>query len=138
MLRKSVLDAETWAIIRALQITKQDTRDIRLYTDSRNARDWIVQPKKDGPTAYMWDLLCEVTEGRKGRITISWIKGHAGNKGNERADALARKGGEVRDPWEGKSHAASAHEISEARNEEWKKWFGEKEHFYKRRPRRKL
>ena len=138
MTEKSVLDAETWAIIRALQLTKQDTRDVRIYTDSRNARDWIVEPRKEGPTAYMWDLLCEATEERKNRVTVSWIKGHAGNKGNEKADALARKGGEIRDPWKGKSHAASAHEISEARNAEWMKWFREREHFYKRKPRRKL
>ena len=138
MMEKSVLDTGTWAIMRALQITKQDTRDVRIYTDSRNARDWIVELRKEGPMAYMWDLLCEATEGGKNGVKVSWIKGHTGNKGNERADALARKGGEIRNPWKGKSHAASAHEISEARNAEWIKWFREKEHFYKRKPRRKL
>ena len=134
---KGILDAETWAIIRALQITKQGEGRARIFTDSRNARDRVLGPRKEGPTAYMWEELCEATIQRKQAAEVSWVKGHAGNKGNERADALARKGGDIRDPWEWKSHAASTHEISTARNVAWKKWFEEKQH-YKRKPRRKL
>ena len=135
---KGVMDAETWAIIRALHIANGKAKKIRIFTDSRNAKDWVLNPRKEGHLAYMWEILCEATKEKGSEIEISWVKGHAGNKGNERADALARKGGEKNDPWEGKSHAASAHEISEERNREWKKWFNEKEHYYKRQPRRKL
>ena len=39
MEKKNVLDTETWAIIRALQMTKEDDRKVRIFTDSRNARD---------------------------------------------------------------------------------------------------
>ena len=137
MEEKNVLDAETWAIIRALQETKEDSRKVRIFTDSRSAREWILEPRKEGATAYMWDELSNATRAGK-EVEVSWIKGHRGNKGNERADALAKGGGTICDPWKGKSHAARAHEISEKRNEAWKKWFLEKEHFYKRRPRRKL
>ena len=88
--------------------------------------------------AYMWEELCEATKDKGSEIDVSRVKGPAGNKGNKRADALARKGGAKNDPWEGKRHAASAHEISEERNREWKRWFNEKKHYYKRQPRRKL
>ena len=135
---KDIMDAETWAIIRALHIANRTAKKIRIFTDSRNAKEWILNPRKKGHMAYMWDSLCEATREKGSEIKISWVKGHTGNKGNERADALARKGGKKDDPWEGKSHAASAHEISERRSREWKKWFNEKKHYYKRQPRRKL
>ena len=135
---KDIMDAETWAIIRALYIANGTARKIRIFTDSRNAKEWILNPRKEGHLAYMWDKLCEATREKGSEIEISLLKGHAGNKGNERADALARKGGPRNNPWEGKSHAASAHDISKKRNRDWKKWFNEKEHYYKRQPRRKL
>ena len=125
MEEKDVLDAETWAIIRALHIANGSARKLRIFTDSRNARDWILEPKEEGHLAYMWEELCAATEGKGSEIEVSWVKGHARNKGNERADALARKGGNQNDPWKGKSHAASAHEISEERIREWSKWFNE-------------
>ena len=137
MENKNILDAEVWAIIQAMKATKQEHRKVRIFTDSISARDWIVEPKKEGALAYMWEEMCEATKPER-EIEVAWVKGHRGNKGNERADALARKGGPTVDPWEGKSHAARSHEISEERNEAWKKWFNEKEHFYKRKPRRKL
>ena len=123
---------------KALHIANGTTRKIRIFTDSRNAKDWILHPKKEGHMANMWEELCKATKNKGSQIEVSWVKGHAGNKGNERVDALARKGGKRNDQWEGKSLAASAHEISEERNRSWKKWFNEKEHYYKRQPRRKL
>jgi len=36
----------------------------------------------------LWQALLAAAEGH--RIEWRWIKGHAGNPGNERADALAR------------------------------------------------
>ena len=71
-------------------------------------------------------------------MSLSLRHYNAENKGNERVDTLARKGEKKNNPWEGKSHLTSTHEISEERNREWKKWFNEKEHYYKRQPRRKL
>ena len=135
---KDVMDTETWAIIRSLHIANGKAKKIRIFTDSRNVKDWVLNVKKEGHKAYMWEELCEARKNKGTEIEISWVKGLAGNKGNERADALARKGGAKIDPWEGKSYAASAHEISEGRNREWKEWFNEKEYYYKRQPRRKL
>ena len=137
MENKNILDAEVWAIIQAMKATEKEHRRIRIFTDSVSARDWVTEPKKEGALAYMWEEMCNATSPRR-EIEVAWVKGHRGNKGNERADALARKGGPKFDPWEGKSHAARTHEISEERNRAWRKWFDEKEHFYKRKPKRKL
>ena len=137
MKEKNILDAEVWAIIQAMQATKNEHRKIKIFMDSISARDWIVEPKKEGTLAYMWEEMCEAMRPRR-EMEITWIKGHRGNKGNERADALAKKGGPMNDPWIGKSHTMRAHKISETRNKEWKEWFDEKDHFYQRRPRRKL
>ena len=94
---KDIMDAETWAIIRALHIANGTAKKIRIFTDLRNAKDWIQNPRKEGHMAYKWESLCEATREKGSEIDISWVKGHAGNKGNERADALARKGGEKND-----------------------------------------
>ena len=77
--------------MRALHIANGTTKKIRIFTDSKNAKDWILNPRKEGHMAYMWESLCEATKEKGTEIEISWVKGHAGNKGNERADALARK-----------------------------------------------
>ena len=95
---KGVMDAETWAIIRSIHITNGTAKKIRIFTNSRNAKDWILGAKKEGHMAYMREELCEATKNKGTEIEILWVKGHGGNKGNERADALARKGGEKIDP----------------------------------------
>ena len=86
----------------------------------------------------MCGSLFTASKGSVSRFEVSWVNGHTGNKGNKRADVLARTRGKKNDSWEGKSHVAGAHEISPDRNRKWKEWFREKTHFYKRQPRRKL
>ena len=135
---KDIINAETWAIIKSLHIANGTAKKIGIFMDSRNAKDWVLNPRKEKHMAYMWEELCAATGNKGSEIEILWVKGHAGNRGNERVDAQARKGGEKNKSWEGKSHAASAHAISEERNRGWKKWFNEKEHYYKRQLRRKL
>ena len=73
----------TWAIIQAMKATKKERRKVRIFTDSISARDWIVEPKKEGALAYMWEEMCEATKpGRE--IEVAWVKGHKGNKVLER------------------------------------------------------
>lgn len=89
---------ELTAAIEALKTLKQPCR-IELYTDSdylkRGITEWISKWKqqnwmrKDGeiPNSDLWqelDALCKQHE-----INWQWVKGHAGNKYNERADELA-------------------------------------------------
>jgi ribonuclease HI len=74
-----------------------------LYTDSQYVRQgitqWIHKWKRNGwrtaakkpvKNADLWKALDE--QLRRHDVKWHWIRGHAGNAGNERADELARKG----------------------------------------------
>jgi ribonuclease HI len=93
---------ELTAVIRALEALKRPTT-ARVLTDSqyvqRGISEWIINWKKNGwrtsdkkpvKNADLWQELDGLA--RQHRITWSWVKGHAGNPGNERADALANRG----------------------------------------------
>lgn len=51
------------------------------------ARGWRTADKKPVANSDLWQELAALAEGRD--ITWVWVKGHAGNPDNERADALA-------------------------------------------------
>ena len=93
---------ELTAALRGLEALKRPTH-VRLHTDSRYVLDgiekWIVGWKRNGwKTASkapvknedLWRALDAATAGH--RIEWIWVKGHAGDPGNERADALANAG----------------------------------------------
>ena len=76
---------------------------IDLYTDSQYVRkgitEWMTNWKKNGwktaarkpvKNADLWRMLDE--EVGRHDVRWHWVKGHAGNPGNERADGLANKG----------------------------------------------
>jgi ribonuclease HI len=89
---------ELTAAIRALEALKRPCR-VRLFTDSQYLRKGITQwlpgwiargwRRKDGELQNedLWRRLAEVIQVHD--IRWDWIKGHAGNKYNERADQLA-------------------------------------------------
>ena len=94
---------EMLAAIKALEALRKPGRTVILITDSNYLRDgitkWIHGWKKRGwKTASkqpvknedLWRRLDDLA----GQHTIEWrwVKGHAGDPGNERADALARQG----------------------------------------------
>ena len=92
---------ELTAAINALSYF-QDTKEIKLITDSKYVKDgiesWIINWKKNGwKTATkkpvknkgLWIELDEMIS--KHKITWEWVKGHAGNTYNEKADYLARR-----------------------------------------------
>lgn len=77
--------------------------EVELYTDSQYVRkgitEWMTGWKKNGwKTAArkpvknedLWRQLDE--EVGRHRVSWHWVKGHAGNPGNELADELANKG----------------------------------------------
>ena len=79
-----------------------DKSDLKIYTDSKYLKDgiesWITKWKKNGwktankKTVKNKDLWTELDAAiRKHNITWHWIKGHANNEFNEKADNLARK-----------------------------------------------
>lgn len=93
---------ELTAVIRALEALKQAC-DVKIYTDSVyvqkgmtewisgwKARNWRTADKKPVKNDDLWKLLDGVANQHK--IEWIWVKGHAGNVGNERADALANEG----------------------------------------------
>jgi ribonuclease HI len=93
---------ELMAAIRALEsLTKPAT--VRLHTDSSYLRNgitawlpkwkrngWRTSGKKPVKNADLWQRL-EAAAARH-QVVWLWVKGHAGDPGNERADALANQG----------------------------------------------
>ena len=103
---------ELTAAIEALAALKRPAR-VRLHTDSMYLRDgitaWIPRWKKNGwrtadrkpvKNADLWTRLDR--EMSRHRVEWLWVRGHAGDSGNERADRLARKAiASLRRPKEG-------------------------------------
>ncbi|WP_018180113.1 ribonuclease HI [Jongsikchunia kroppenstedtii] len=93
---------ELTAAIEALKILKRPV-PVRIYTDSSYVRNgvtkWVAGWKANGwrtaakapvKNQDLWEQLDELAGQHD--IDWQWVKGHAGNEGNERADALAGKG----------------------------------------------
>jgi ribonuclease HI len=93
---------ELTAAIQALEALQRPST-VRLYTDSKYLLDgitkwisgwqrngWVTSAKQPVKNADLWRRLIEAMDDHE--INWLWIKGHAGDAGNERADALARQG----------------------------------------------
>ena len=96
---------EMQAALEALKHLKDEGEIIELYTDSNYLRqgitEWIHKWKKNNwktaakkPVANR-DLWIEISDlNEKMTVEWNWVKGHAGDPGNERADELANIGAE--------------------------------------------
>ncbi len=93
---------ELTAVIRALQALKRAC-NVKVYTDSvyvqKGMTEWIDAWKKRGwrtadkkpvKNDDLWQELDAIA--KQHTIEWLWVKGHAGDAGNERADALANQG----------------------------------------------
>ena len=93
---------ELMAAIQALAALKQRCK-VDLHTDSQYVRQgitgWIHNWKKNGwktankkpvKNADLWQALDSAIADHE--VHWHWVKGHAGDPGNERADALANRG----------------------------------------------
>ena len=93
---------ELMATIKGLESLKRGMQ-VDVFTDSTYVRDgitkWIYKWKKNGwrtsakksvKNKDLWKRLEEVL--RLHEVEWHWVKGHAGNPENERADELARRG----------------------------------------------
>ncbi|MBK6597926.1 MAG: ribonuclease HI [Proteobacteria bacterium] len=93
---------ELTAVIRALEALTR-TADARVFSDSQyvrlgitqwlaqwKARGWRTAARKPVKNQDLWEQLEAATQAH--RIEWHWVKGHSGNVGNERADALANRG----------------------------------------------
>ncbi|GAB3223629.1 ribonuclease HI [Glycomyces halotolerans] len=93
---------ELMAAIQALETLKRPMR-VHIYTDSSYVRNgitaWMTNWKRNGwlnsqkqpvKNADLWRRLDEAAE--RHHVDWHWVRGHAGDPGNERADTLAVKG----------------------------------------------
>jgi ribonuclease HI len=93
---------EMMAAIMALESLKRPMA-VDLYTDSTyvrsgitewlpgwKRRNWRTAAKKPVKNVDLWQRLDSAAAAHQ--IAWHWVKGHAGNPGNERADELAREG----------------------------------------------
>ncbi|MBF5038728.1 ribonuclease HI [Methylophilus glucosoxydans] len=93
---------ELTAVIQGLQALKKPSH-VRVYTDSSyvqkgmtewlagwKLKQWRTADKKPVKNADLWQQLDVIAQPHQ--IEWIWVKGHAGNEGNERADALANQG----------------------------------------------
>lgn len=93
---------ELTAVIEALNSLKRRC-SVALYTDSeyvRNgittwihgwkSRGWKTADKKPVKNMELWQRLDELAG--KHEVRWHWVRGHAGDPGNERADLLANRG----------------------------------------------
>jgi ribonuclease HI len=102
---------ELTAAIEALNALKRPC-DVELHTDSSYVKDglttwihgwkkngWRTSAKKPVKNAALWQALDLAVQRHD--IKWHWVKGHAGDEMNERADALANEGME---PFKPKRH----------------------------------
>ena len=93
---------ELRGVIEALRLLTREC-EVVVYTDSsyvqKGISDWIHGWKRNGwrtsdkkpvKNDDLWRELDELVA--KHQIEFRWVKGHAGNEGNERADVLANRG----------------------------------------------
>ena len=93
---------ELTAVIEALAALKRRSA-VTIYTDSVyvkdgitkwihgwKARGWITADKKPVKNVELWQRLDALNSAHA--VTWRWVKGHAGDEGNERADRLANQG----------------------------------------------
>ena len=95
---------ELLAVIEALTALKRPC-DVMLYLDSEyvrkgitewihgwKARGWRTAARQPVKNVDLWQRLDALVASSGHRIDWRWVKGHAGDPGNERADALANRG----------------------------------------------
>jgi ribonuclease HI len=93
---------ELMAVIKALEALKRSCK-VKIFTDSVyvqkgmsewivgwKARGWRTADKKPVKNDDLWRLLDALAQRHE--IEWLWVKGHAGDLGNERADQLANQG----------------------------------------------
>ena len=95
---------EMMAVIQALTALKRP-RAVTLHLDSQyvlkgitewlpgwKAKGWKTASKQPVKNVDLWQRLDDLVANGGHRIDWRWVKGHAGDPDNERADALANQG----------------------------------------------
>ena len=95
---------ELTAVIEALTALTRPC-EVMLYLDSEyvlkgitewihgwKARGWKTAAKQPVKNVDLWQKLDQAVTRSEHKITWKWVRGHAGDPGNERADELANRG----------------------------------------------
>ena len=95
---------ELTAVIEALKALKRPCR-VSLFLDSEyvrkgitewirgwKAKGWKTAARQPVKNVDLWQALDALVNGGMHHIEWHWVMGHAGDPGNERADALANRG----------------------------------------------
>ena len=95
---------ELTAVIEGLAALKRPCQ-VSLYLDSQYVRQgitewihgwkrkgWVTASKQPVKNADLWRKLDGLVHAGPHQIEWHWVKGHAGDPGNERADSLANRG----------------------------------------------
>ena len=95
---------EMMAVIEAFKALKRPCQ-VTLHLDSKyvlqgitewlpgwKAKGWKTAAKQPVKNVDLWQQLDALVHTGGHKIEWRWVKGHAGDPGNERADALANKG----------------------------------------------
>jgi ribonuclease HI len=98
---------EMTAVIEALAALKYPCA-VTLHLDSQyvlkgvtewlvgwKAKGWKTASKQPVKNVDLWQALDALVSGAGHRIDWRWVRGHSGDAGNERADALANRGVEL-------------------------------------------
>ncbi len=98
---------ELMAVIQALSALKRPC-EVTLYLDSQyvlkgitewlpgwKAKGWRTASKQPVKNVELWQQLDALVQQGGHRIDWRWVRGHNGDPGNERADALANRGVEM-------------------------------------------
>lgn len=98
---------EMMAVIQALQSLSRPCA-VTLFLDSQyvlkgitewlpgwKARGWRTAAKAPVKNVDLWQQLDRLVAGSGHKIDWRWVRGHNGDPGNERADALANRGVEL-------------------------------------------
>ncbi|MCO5566148.1 hypothetical protein L7F22_019824 [Adiantum nelumboides] len=92
--------AEIYAVIRAIQLCPDKNAKLHIFTDYKTTtmmktdfRSWSIKGTSD---MDLWITLRREMYLRKHVPTLSHVKGHSGNHGNNKADEYAKKGTQLK------------------------------------------
>ena len=102
-LKRGVLLAEMLGIYEALKYAKdKHLENVVVYSDCQSLVNTVRSVLKGGKRAFQnkktnedyqfLDVLADITMVASDNVRIEWVKGHNGNKWNEKADKLAKMG----------------------------------------------
>ena len=86
-----IMTAELYAIMKALEISKNKKEKVIIYTDSLSALYALMESKNKSRNYQVHDIY-RVIEEMNTSVEMVWIPSHMQIKGNEQADQLAKEG----------------------------------------------